>query len=207
MSKNGLFIALEGIDGCGKSTQVNLLAEALRERGVDILVTREPGCTPVGNAIRSILLDPAFQINPEAEFLLYSAARAQHVQQVIRPALEAGQVVLSDRFSGASFAYQGAGRGLPLEELQEITGWATRGLQPNVTLVVDAPVEVALTRVGERGQLDRLEMAGEEFFVRARRGFLELARVHSWPVVDGVGSVGEVHERVWQTLAPFLHLD
>lgn len=200
MSCRGAFIALEGIDGAGKSLQLQLLAETLRAQGHDVLTTREPGGTPMGDAVRSVVLDPELDIGPEAEFLLYSASRAQHVREVIRPALERGQIVLSDRFSGASLAYQGYGRGLQQAVLMSTTLFATRGLLPDLTVVIDLPVEIALARVGSRGVPDRLELSGEEFFGRARRGFLKLAANQGWLVVDGEGSVEEVRARVWEAL-------
>jgi len=200
MSRRGAFIALEGIDGAGKSLQLQLLAETLRAQGHDVLTTREPGGTPMGDAVRSVVLDPELDIGPEAEFLLYSASRAQHVREVIRPALERGQIVLSDRFSGASLAYQGYGRGLQQAVLMSTTLFATRGLLPDLTVVIDLPVEIALARVGSRGVPDRLELSGEEFFGRARRGFLKLAANQGWLVVDGEGSVEEVRARVWEAL-------
>lgn len=206
MTRRGTFIALEGIDGAGKSLQLRLLAETLQAQGHDVLTTREPGGTPMGDAVRSVVLDPQLQIGPEAEFLLYSASRAQHVQEIIRPALERGQTVLSDRFSGASLAYQGYGRGLQQAILMSITLFATRGLLPDLTVVIDVPIDVALARVGSRGVPDRLESSGEEFFGRARRGFLKLAENQGWYVVDGTGSVEEVQERVLSALAPSLHL-
>lgn len=191
----GFFITVEGVEGCGKSTQIARLKEYLLSRGRDVVVTREPGGTPIAEAIRGILLDPAnAALSPMAEAFLYAAARAQHVDEKIRPALDAGKVVLSDRFADSTTAYQGAGRDLPRETIQSLHALATRGTWPDLTIVVDLPVEDGLRRAGHGNALDRIELEPLEFHQRVREGFLEIARkeparVH---VVDGTQSVEAV---------------
>ncbi len=172
----GLFITLEGVEGSGKSTQARHLADYLRGRGFDVLCTREPGGAPIAEKIRDLLLDPAHrELSPRAELLLYEAARAQHVDEVIRPALETGRVVICDRFADSTTAYQGAGRGLQADSLELLHGWATGGLRPDLTLVLDLPPEEGLRRAGRVRRRDRLEQEPLDFHRRVREGFRELA--------------------------------
>lgn len=172
----GLFVAFEGGEGCGKSTQVPLLAGWLRERGHQVRTTFEPGDGRLGQAIRSIVLDPAnTELSDRAEALLYAADRAQHVATVIAPALAAGQVVITDRYVDSSLAYQSAGRGQPLTEIAYLSEWATEGLQADLTVVLDLPVEVGLARVRGRAAVDRLEAEAHDFHERVRRTFLTVA--------------------------------
>ena len=169
----GLFVALEGGEGTGKSTQARLLAGHLERAGLDVVVTREPGGTPVGVAIRSIVLDPATgALAPRAEALLYAADRAHHVATVVRPALARGATVITDRYLDSSLAYQGAGRTLDRDEVEWVSGWATEGLIPDLTVVLDVEPEVGLRRAGRP---DRLEAEPLDFHRRVRQGFLELA--------------------------------
>jgi dTMP kinase len=169
---SGRFIVFEGGDGVGKSTQVRLLAQALADRG-DVLVTAEPGGTELGERLRKLLLDPATgDISARTEALLYAADKAQHVAQVIRPALERGQWVICDRYVDSMLAYQGAGRTLDAAELKKLADWATGGLVPDLTVLLDLDPSVG---VGAKRELDRLEAAGEEFHQRVRDGFLALA--------------------------------
>ena len=201
----GVFIVFEGPEGAGKSTQLRLLAERLRASGLEPLVTKEPGGTPVGERIREVVLDPALHVTPLSEFLLYSSSRAQLVTEVIRPALEAGKLVLCDRFTGASMAYQGYGRGLPLELIHTVTQSVTGGLEPDLTLLFDLPPEVGLTRVARRGQRDRLEQADLSFHRRVREGFLQQAAADpSWVTLDASLGQTELHTLVWQMVEPFL---
>lgn len=168
-----MFIAFEGGEGAGKSTQVAALAAHLRERGRHVVVTREPGGAPAAEAIREVLLDRRFTgLSARAEALLFAAARAEHVHHTIRPALAAGSVVISDRYLDSSLAYQGISRALGVEVVEEISLWATESLVPDLTVVLDIAPTVGLTRTGEP---DRLESEPLEFHLRVRQGFLDLA--------------------------------
>lgn len=171
-----LFVAFEGGEGCGKSTQMPLLAEWLRQRDHEVRTTFEPGDTALGQAIRSIVLDPAnTELGDRAEALLYAADRAQHVASIIAPALAAGQVVITDRYVDSSLAYQSAGRGQPFTEIAQLSAWATQGLLPDLTVVLDVPVDIGLARVRGRAAIDRLEGESHAFHERVRRSFLDLA--------------------------------
>jgi dTMP kinase len=193
----GLFISFEGLDGCGKSTQMDLLAAALRERGYVVLITREPGGTTLGESIREVLLDPRYHgMSARAEALLYAAARAHLVEQVIRPALKDGQVVLCDRYIDSSLAYQGYGRGLGTDDIITLNVWATECLFPDLTLFLDLDDDIRSTRMATVP--DRLEAEDEEFHRRVGRGFRELLLSHPHRIrrVDARGSETEVQERV-----------
>jgi len=172
----GLFITLEGPEGAGKSTNREYLAERLREQGVDVLLTREPGGTPLAERIRELLLDPSDEpMAADTELLLVFAARAQHLQQVIRPALARGSVVLCDRFTDATYAYQGGGRGLSIERIAQLEQFVQGELRPDLTLIFDLPVEVGLARAAARGRLDRFEQEGRGFFEAVRQAYLQRA--------------------------------
>ncbi|GAB5603415.1 dTMP kinase [Thermus sp. FJN-A] len=195
----GLFLTLEGLDGSGKSTQARLLARFLEERGVPVRLTREPGG---GIAfVRGLLL--AEDLSPEAEYLLFSADRAEHVRRVILPALEGGKWVVSDRYLDSSLAYQGYGRGLPLPWLLEVASPVTLGLRPHLTFLLDLPPEEALLRVREK---DRLERLGLPFFRRVREGYLRLAEAEPerFRVVDATQGVAEVQAAIRAHLLPLL---
>jgi dTMP kinase len=169
----GFFVAFEGGEGVGKSTQVRRLAQALAVRGHDVVTTREPGGTPAGVTIRAIVLDPATgHLSPRAEALLYAADRAHHVATVVRPALDRGATVLTDRYVDSSLAYQGAGRELDVDEVAQLSAWATEGLTPALTMLLDLDPEIGLARVGDP---DRLEAEPLEFHRRVRALFLRLA--------------------------------
>ncbi len=170
------FITFEGVDGAGKSTHLAWFAETLRERGVDVLVTREPGGTPLGERLREILLNQAMQ--PETEALLMFAARMEHIELVIKPALRRGAWVLSDRFSDASFAYQGGGRGMPAERLEQLERWVHEGFQPDLTLLFDIPIAVARQRLANNASLDRFEQEQGAFFEKVRNAYLDRCRKH-----------------------------
>ena len=203
----GLFVAFEGPEGGGKSTQIRSLGQRLQAAGLDPLLTREPGGTPAGEAIREVVLDPRFEVAPLTEFLLYSASRAQHVSEVLTPALQAGRVVVSDRFSGASIAYQGYGRGLDLAFVRDLSATATGGLKPDLTVLLDIDPAEGLQRIASRGNSDRLERADLDFHRRVRRGFLEQARTDStWLVLDATAEEDELGELIWQRIAPLLAL-
>ncbi|MCC6486056.1 MAG: dTMP kinase [Candidatus Hydrogenedentes bacterium] len=172
-----LFITLEGIEGCGKSTQLRLLREHLAARGFDVITTREPGGTPAAEAVRAILLDPAHKaLSSTAEALLYAAARAQHVDELIAPALEAGKIVLSDRFADSTTAYQGAGRAVFMETIQALHSIATRGTWPDLTIILDLPAAEGLKRAAAGGAPDRIEQEPLAFHERVREEFLRIAR-------------------------------
>ncbi|MGB8518186.1 MAG: dTMP kinase [Gallionella sp.] len=164
-----IFITFEGMDGAGKSTHLANFAEALRQRGHNVVVTREPGGTVLGEQLREILLHQKMSMDTEA--LLMFAARAEHLAQVIKPALQSGKIVISDRFSDASFAYQGAGRGMAWDKLKQLETWVHDDLQPDLTLFFDVPVEVARQRLANNVMLDKFEQEQSDFFERVRAGY------------------------------------
>lgn len=207
MTDRGRFITLEGIEGVGKSTQTALLAGWLRERGREVVTTREPGGAPAAEAVRRVLKEsPHGSIPPESELLLIFAARAAHAHALLRPALAAGRWVVCDRFVDASFAYQGAGRGLGEARVAELAGWIVPDLVPDLTLVLDLSVEAALARTDGRGERDRFERETETFFHRVRDCYLE--RAARYPermrVIDAAGTVEEVAARCRATVAACL---
>jgi dTMP kinase len=198
-----LFVTFEGPEGSGKTTQLRLLANYLREQGHDVLTTREPGSTPIGERIRAILLDPSHtEMLPATEFLLFSAARSQHVGQVIRPHLEQGGVVLCDRYADSSLAYQGYGHRLDLETLYSITRFATGGLVPDVSLYFDIPVSVGLQRkAGGRGDAwNRMEQKEMAYHERVRAGYLVMVaqEPERWSLLDATCELGQVQALVRQ---------
>ncbi|MCR5804715.1 MAG: dTMP kinase [Clostridia bacterium] len=195
----GLFITFEGIDGCGKSTQFQMLKEYLESKGVDFLVVREPGGTVIGEKIREILLNKKNDsMRPLTELLLFEAARAQITEEVIRPALEKGTCVLCDRFFDSTYAYQGYARKLGAEKVLMLNDLATAGLEPDITFLIDIPVSVALERRGIRGEADdRLEALGTAFQEDVRKGYLEAAEKFSRiKVIDGKDEPSVVFEKV-----------
>jgi dTMP kinase len=197
IASRGRFVVLEGIDGCGKSTQVRLLADRL-----GAVQTFEPGATPLGGSLRSLLLDPGGSpVADRAEALLMAADRAQHVAEVIAPALEAGTWVVSDRFTASTLAYQGYGRGLELDDLRTLVGWATGGLRPDLTILLDVPVEVAAVRRRD-DVVDRMEAEGLAFQQRVADGYLALASDarEPWLVVDGTDEADAVAAQIWATV-------
>jgi dTMP kinase len=190
-SRPGRFITLEGVEGAGKSTQLGLAREFLSAAGREVLATREPGGTSLGEALRALLLEPRPQpMDADSELLLMFAARAEHLAKVILPALARGQWVLCDRFTDATYAYQGGGRGIPSERIRALEDWVQRGLQPDLTLIIDVPVEIGLRRVHGRGPRDRFEQEHRAFFERVRGSYL--ARCAASPqrcrVIDGAGT-------------------
>ena len=188
------WIAFEGGEGCGKSTQARLLAERL-----DAVLTREPGGTAIGERVRAILLDAAdVRMHERTEALLMAADRSEHVAEVVRPALEAGRDVVSDRSVWSSIAYQGAGRGIDADELLEINRWGTDGLFPDVVVLIEVPQVVAQARTG--APRDRMEAAGDDFHGRVASAFADLAQRHGWIVIDGDAPVEEVARRVWSAV-------
>ncbi|HEU0153102.1 MAG TPA: dTMP kinase [Arenimonas sp.] len=206
MNARGRFISIEGGEGAGKSTVINALREALAATGREVVLTREPGGTPEGEAIRALLLDPANHLVAEAELLLMFAARAQLVRQVIAPALARGAVVVADRFTDASFAYQGGGRGLDMGVIAELERWAA-GLKPDLTLLLDVGVAQGLARARARGgDPDRIEREREDFFERVRATYLARAAAEParFRVVDAGQPVQVVREAVQALLAGWL---
>jgi len=199
----GRLVALEGIDGCGKSTQARILAEHLGAvTGVGPVLTFEPGATPLGSSLRSLLLGrDGAPVAPRAEALLMAADRAQHVADVIAPALDAGRWVVTDRFSASTLAYQGFGRGLDRSALDGLVDWATEGLRPDVTVLLDLPVAEAAAR-RPRGGDDRMEAEGPAFQQRVADGFLSLAALGAdrWAVVDATATVEVVAAAVWDAV-------
>ena len=200
MSKD-LFITFEGGDGCGKTTQIKLLDEYLRSKGYQTLLTREPGSKGLGIKLREILLNYNGEVSPRAESFLFLADRAQHVDCIIKPALENGVIVLCDRHTDSTVAYQGYGRGLDLEQIHNLNNIATNGLKPDLTIVLDVDVETSQKRVG--AEKDRMESAGIEFFERVRKGFLEIAKQEPErvKVVDSTQSIEEIHKQILELVA------
>ena len=207
----GRFITFEGGEGCGKSTQIQCLKEALEKAGVAVVLTREPGGTWLSEEIRHLIKDQETDAPCDrSELLLFLAARAQLVKNVIRPALAEGKWVISDRFSDSTLAYQGYGRGLPLDDLRRMNGFACEGLKPDLTLFLEVTPETAQARMREREAMtnttaDRLERAGEEFHARLRGGFAELARAEPDRIVtiDANGTPDEVWENIWKSTRRF----
>ena len=203
-----MFITFEGGEGCGKSTQVKRLKAALEREGVEVLLTREPGGTWLSEEIRRLIKDQDTDAPCDrSELLLFLAARAQLVKNVIRPALESGKWVVSDRFSDSTLAYQGYGRGLPLDILRDCNDFACEGLKPDLTLLLDVSPETARARLQGREAAtnttaDRIERAGDDFHARLRKGFAELAKAEPWRIltVDANGTVDEVWEEVWKSM-------
>ncbi|MFN3884167.1 MAG: dTMP kinase [Rhodocyclaceae bacterium] len=204
MSERGKFITLEGIDGAGKSTHLAWLVEFLRGRGLSVVQTREPGGTPLGEKLRELLLSEPMHLETEA--LLMFAARREHLERVIWPALDRGQWVVCDRFTDASFAYQGGGRGLSLDKLRQLETWVQGGFQPDLTLLFDLPVEVAMQRMnGAARQLDRFEREKIDFHERVRAAYL--ARARQMPerikVIDAQSSCRHIQKQIEETFITF----
>ena len=205
----GAFITFEGIDGCGKSTQLRMLANALRLHGLDVVTTREPGGTSLGQRLRAALLDVEEQVDPLAELLVFAADRAQHVRKQLRPAVETNHVVLSDRYADATVAYQGAGRGFDPKLIREIVDLATGGLKPDLTLIFDVSVDESTARTRRRAdskQKDRLDIEDAAFHARVRDAYLEIAKAEPDRVriVDAHGSSDQTHSLVMEIVMPLL---
>ena len=210
MADRGFFITFEGTDGAGKTTQIQYLSAELRQAGYDICLTREPGGTPISEQIRDVLLNPDHsEMAATTELLLYAASRAQHVSEVIKPALEAGKIVISSRFADAMVVYQGYGRGLDLERINRLNRIATDGVTPDVTLVLDLPVEIGLQRVRKRrGGLDRLEREKIEFHQRLRDGYRALAEQEPQriKIIDAQASPEQVYTQIQGAVQPLLQM-
>jgi len=211
----GTFITFEGIDGSGKSTQLRLLNNFLRTRGCNVLLTREPGGTKLGLRLREALLDATEEVDPLTELLVFAADRAQHVRRVLIPALENGEVVISDRYADATVAYQGAGRGFSPKLISQIVQLATGGLKPDLTLLFDVSIEESITRTTRRSTgksttaksgRDRLDIEHAEFHTRVRNAYLQIAEAEPKrvKVIDTSGSVEQTHDRVTRVILSFL---
>ncbi len=200
--KRGKFITFEGIDGAGKSTHLAWAADLLRDRGVSVVVTREPGGTILGEKLRQMLLAGEQRIHPETETLMMFTARRQHLEEVIRPALQRGDWVLCDRFTDASFAYQGGGRGVAKQKLEDLERWVHPDLQPDLTLLFDISAELGQSRVERIKSPDRFEREDMEFFSRVRNAYLE--RLQQWPKrmvgIDGSKPVADIQREIEQLI-------
>lgn len=202
----GFFITLEGIDGCGKSTQLDMLAESLRQRGFDVLTTRQPGGTVIGQNIRALMIKEHHKLEPLAEVLLMMADRAQHVTEIIKPNLQAGRIVISDRYTDSSVAFQGYGRGLAIDKVEELNNLATGGLTPDLTLLFDLEPESARRRLDNRVEKETSDdspMKGfdeekEEFHTRVRQGYFDIAEKYAnrFQVISANRTIAEIHENV-----------
>ncbi len=194
--KKGLFITFEGADGCGKTTQLNLLKDYLLDKGYEVVVTREPGGKGLGEKVREILLNYDGVVSDRCESFLFLADRAQNVDIIVNPAVEAGKIVLCDRHTDSTVAYQGYGRGLDIEQINMLNALATKNQKPDLTLVFDVDIETSMKRVGQNK--DRMESAGKDFFNRVRNGYLELAKQEPQriKVIDSTKTIEEVFEDV-----------
>src|SRR5687767_13044123 len=201
MATSGVFVVLEGGDGCGKSTQARLLVSRLRDLGREVVATREPGATEAGAAIRSLVLGGG-DLDPRAEALLIAADRAEHVAGVIRPALGRGAVVVSDRYIPSSLAYQGVARGLGVEEVARLSEWATGGLVPDLVIVLDVPAGEAAER--RAGPQDRMEREPDSFRAAVNQAYRDLTARFGWTLVDGRESVEDVADQIWELVRPLV---
>lgn len=194
--KKGLFITFEGMDGCGKSTQLNLLADYLKEKGYEVIVTREPGAKGLGEKLREILLNYDGEVSSNCEAFLFLADRAQHIDTLVKPAIEAGKVVLCDRHTDSTVAYQGYGRGVDLKQIKMLNNIATSGFKPDLTFVFDIDIATSQARVGKNK--DRMESAGVEFHKKVREGYLEIAENESSRVklLSGMDTIENIFEGV-----------
>ena len=194
--KNGLFITFEGADGCGKTTQIKRLDEYLRKNGYNTLLTREPGSRGLGEKLREILLNYDGEVSSNCESFLFLADRAQHVDCIIKPALAEGKIVLCDRHTDSTVAYQGYGRGLNIEQINYLNNIATNGLKPDLTLVFDIDIETSMSRVGS--EKDRMESSGIEFFNRVRNGYLEIAKKEPQrvKVINSSDTIENIHKQI-----------
>jgi len=203
----GKFITVEGIEGVGKSTNIDFIHRQLLAAGREVVLTREPGGTPLAEAIRGLLLDPAYTgMDARCELQLVFAARAEHLARVIRPALAQGKWVLCDRFTDATYAYQGGGRGIDTAIIASLEALVQGSFRPDLTLLLDVPVAVGLARAGKRGALDRFEQEQVEFFERVRTAYLDMARAHAqrYRIVDAARPLDEVQCELEAVLASFL---
>lgn len=194
--KKGLFITFEGADGCGKTTQIKLLQEYLQYRGYEVVLTREPGCAGLGQKIRDLLLNYDGEVSPVCESFLFLADRAQNVDVIVKRNVDLGRIVISDRHTDSSLAYQGYGRELDVERIDMLNNIATSGLKPDLTFVFDIDVETSMERIGK--EKDRMESSGKEFFERVRQGYLKIAQKepNRIKVINAVDSIENIHSKV-----------
>lgn len=201
---SGKFITFEGIDGSGKSTQLEMLADSLRRRGIDPVITREPGGTELGRALRAAFLETTETVAPMAELLSFAADRAQHVEFLIKTEIAAGRIVISDRYADATYAYQGAGRGFPEDKVLQVIELATGGLKPDLTLFFDIEVEEAIRRMAARDESkakkNRMDEETAEFYTRVRNAYLGIAErePERFKIIDGSRSIDEIHRSVME---------
>ena len=206
----GKFITFEGIDGSGKSTQLRMMASELRYRGFDVLTTLEPGGTPLGRRLREAFLETEENVSPLAELLLFAADRAQHVNFLVKPAIEEGKIVISDRYADATFAYQGAGRGFDEKTVNQVIQLATEGLKPDLTLFFDISVENAILRTKSRDKdeaiKNRMDKETADFYERVRDAYLQIAQREPkrFRVIDANGSIEEIKKKVLEIVTEFL---
>lgn len=202
MSK-GLFITFEGADGCGKTTQLNLLRDYLTNKGYEVLVTREPGAKGLGERLRDILLNYDGEVSDRCESFLFLADRAQHIDTIVNPSLNQGKIILCDRHTDSTVAYQGYGRGLDIEQINKLNNIATDGLKPDLTFVFDVDIETSMSRVG--GEKDRMESSGNEFFNKVRNGYLQIAKNEPQrvKVIDAKLPIESVFEQVLSVFKTF----
>jgi dTMP kinase len=203
----GKFITVEGIEGVGKTTNIDFIHRQLRAAGRDVVVTREPGGTILGEAIRDLLLDPVYKgMDSTCELQLMFAARAEHLSKLVWPALEQGRWVLCDRFTDATYAYQGGGRGIDTGVIARLEDLVQGDFRPDLTLLLDVPVEIGLSRAGRRGDMDRFEQEQVEFFERVRQAYLELAAIHNgrYRIIDASLSLTQVQASLENVIQLFL---
>ena len=192
------FITLDGIDGAGKSTNLAFIRQWFEQRQLPVLFTREPGGTPVGEVLRELLLNPNTQASLRTETLLMFAARQQHLEDVILPALQNGTHVVSDRFTDATFAYQGGGRGVPLADIETLENWVQGSLRPDLTLILDLPLEVSMERINRSREKDRFEQEQADFFTRVRAAYLQRAQAapQHYAIIDSNRELAEVQAEI-----------
>ena len=206
-AKKGLFITLEGAEGSGKTTNVEVVAQLLDDHAIPYQLTREPGGTKLGESLRAVLLNPdTGEMAPESELLLMFTARLEHVRQVIQPALDRGEWVICDRFTDSSYAYQGGGRGLAFAKIEMLEKWCLGDFKPDITLLFEVALEVAMQRVVKRGQLDRFEDQENAFFERVNKAFFSLAKNNAsrYRIIDGNKTIEQVKQQVITTLEPLI---
>jgi dTMP kinase len=204
---SGLFLSFEGVEGCGKSSQSSQLLDWLQNEGYTTILTREPGGTPIAESIRDLLLDTnTTGLDMTAELLLFEAARAQHVAELVRPALEGGTIVICDRYVDSTTAYQSYGRNMPLEEVEALNHTATAGVMPDITFLIDLPAEIGLARAKAGDTGDRMEQEELSFHQRVRDGFLQIAEQesHRTRIIDGMDTIETIFEQIQGIVIPLL---